>query len=299
MSDNTNLNKAFTAKNDEFYTSREYVDQIIDFMKDYLKGKKVYCNCDMPWSEFTKAFIDRYHELGLVGLKCTGMDGKDFRGTLTEYDGKEVRYSKLEWSGSFNSYECVDILNDWCDVCISNPPFSIIKDYYTVLKQSGKDFLFISPMNVAHYKSFVDDYISGNIHYIYSDFFFKKASTFLSDNSVKYVRNQLCTNISEIVRYRTYKLYKKFNDSFKYLDQTYKGEKILNINKSSDIPVDYPGYMAIPITNMITINLKKRFDVFGLVQRPITESDPSIDGKRIYERLIIRNKHCDGKQIEL
>ena len=299
MSDNTNFTRSRRLKDDEFYTPRAYVDQIIDFMKDYLKGKKVYCNCDMQWSEFTNAFIERYDELGLAGLKCTGMDGKDFRGTLTEYDGKEVRYSKLQWSGSFNSYECVDLLNNWCDVCISNPPFSIIKDYYAVLKQSGKDFLFIAPLHIAHYRGFIEDYIDESINYIYSDFFFDKASEFVCGNIVKNVRNQLATNVAELVKYKSYKLCKKFNDSYKYLDQTYKGEKILNIDKSSDIPVDYSGYMAVPITNMITMNLRKRFEIIGLVGRPITESDPSIDGKPIYERLIIRNNHCDGNPIEL
>lgn len=299
MSDNTNLNKALAARNDEFYTPREYVDQIIDFMKDYLRGKKVYCNCDMPWSEFTKAFIERYKELGLAGLKCTGVDQNDFSGTLTEYDGKEVKYIKLLWSGSFDSYECTDILNNWADVCISNPPFSIIKNYYNVLKQSGKDFVFISPLNVLHYKGFVEDYVSGKISYIYSDFFFRNASEFVCGNEKKNVRNQLCTNIKELSRYKQYRLSKKLDDGFMYLDQTYMGERILNVDKSSDIPVDYAGYMAVPITNMVTIDLKKKFDVIGLVERPITESDPSIDGKIIYERLIIRNKHCDGKPIEL
>ncbi len=298
MSDNKNLNKAIAARNDEFYTPRAYVDQILDYMKDYLRGKKVYCNCDMPWSEFTKALIERYDELGLAGLKCTGMDGKDFRGTLTEYDGKEVRYSKLEWSGSFNSYECVDILNNWCDVCISNPPFSLIKDYYTVLKQSGKDFVFISPLNIVHYKCFINDYIDNSIHYIYSDFFFDKASTFLSGNVVKNVSNQLATNIPELVRYRSHKLCKKFDDSFKYLDQTYKGEKILNVDKSRDIPVDYSGYMAVPITSIVIMNLRKRFEVIGLV-RYETDSDATIDGKNIFHRLIIRNKQCDGKPVIL
>lgn len=298
MSDNTNLNKANAAKNDEFYTPRAYVDQIIDFMKDYLKGKKVYCNCDMPWSAFVNAFIERYDELGLAGLKCTGMDGKDFHGTLTEYDGKEVRYSKLQWSGSFDSYECVDILNNWCDVCISNPPFSIKTKYYNIMKYSFKKFLFIAPMNIMCCKQLLSDYIEGKVNFVYSDFFFDNAAEFISGNDIKIVKNVLCTNIDELISYRLHKLTRKLDASYKFLDQEFEGKPVLNIDRSDFIPVDYAGYMAIPVTPMATTDLRKRFRVYGSV-RDLTGSNPSIDGKNIFERIIVRNRNCDSKPVIL
>lgn len=143
---------------DEYYTKYVIVDLLIDIITEVnpeaFRGKTVYCNCDTQESNIVKCFRNRFEELGMKKLVATGMSCTDWHGTKYEYDGKEEKVTALDWSGSFNSYECRAILDD-CDIAFTNPPFSQITEYVDTVVKSGKKFVcFMSNINVTYEKIF-------------------------------------------------------------------------------------------------------------------------------------------------
>lgn len=127
---------------DEFYTTPEVVEGMFKYLvPGQLKGKRVYCNCDEPWSEIYGFLKRKYSEFGLAGLIATGMP-KTGRGVKAEYDGKDERISEMDGDGSCYSDESLEILSK-CDVVATNPPFSNFGKFAELLDKSGKDFLII------------------------------------------------------------------------------------------------------------------------------------------------------------
>ena len=125
---NSNLNKAKAAKNDEFYTRYEDIEKEVINYTDHLKGKIIYCPCDdYRWSNFVKYFKDNFNKLELKGLVATNYDiGKG--AWKYEYDGSTENIQRLEGDGDFRSEECTKI-KDSCDIVITNPPFSLFRDF--------------------------------------------------------------------------------------------------------------------------------------------------------------------------
>lgn len=128
MSKNENLHKAKAAKNDEFYTRIEDIEAEMAHYKEHLRGKIVYCPCDdWRWSNFVKYFKEHFHELGLRGLVATNYDIGDGAWKY-EYDGVREDVRRLEGNGDFRSEECTRF-KDACDIVITNPPFSLFKEF--------------------------------------------------------------------------------------------------------------------------------------------------------------------------
>lgn len=127
---------------DEFYTTPEAAAAMFRYLvPGQLKGKRVYCNCDEPWSEIYGFLKRKYSEFGLAGLLAAGMP-KTGRGVKAEYDGKDERISEMDGDGSCYSDESLEILSK-CDVVATNPPFSNFRKFTELLNGSGKDFLII------------------------------------------------------------------------------------------------------------------------------------------------------------
>lgn len=128
MSKNSNLHQAKKAKNDEFYTQYEDIEKELVHYKDELAGKWVYCPCDdYRWSNFVKYFKDNYEELKLKHLTATNYDIGD-GAYRYDYNGKEETITRLENNGDFRSEECTKI-KDECDIVITNPAFSLFRDF--------------------------------------------------------------------------------------------------------------------------------------------------------------------------
>ena len=188
---NDNLHKAKTAKNDEFYTTKESIETELKHYWDHFRGKIIYCNCDDPYeSEFFKYFMIRFNLLGLKGLYATCYEGSqvsqhqlqvfddnDYKGTpykieiyqkdidelLAENDDtlsqdtiqlyikKHNKAERLEGDGSFDSPECIGLLKK-ADIICSNPPFSRFRDYCEVLQSFHKQFIIWGNNNAITYK---------------------------------------------------------------------------------------------------------------------------------------------------
>ena len=125
---NEHLHKAKKAKNDEYYTRLEDIEKEVSHYKDQLEGKWVYSPCDdYRWSQFTKYFTENFHDLGLSHYTATCYDIGDGAWRY-DYDGETETVTKLEGNGDFRSEECTEIMKD-CDIVITNPPFSLFRDF--------------------------------------------------------------------------------------------------------------------------------------------------------------------------
>ena len=153
---NSNLHAAKVAKNDEFYTRFEDINFEINLVehgyRPFFKDKVVYCNCDDPEeSNFWKFFKARFNGLKLKKLISTHYDQEGKSSYKLEYDGERVTKSELDGNGDFRSPECVELLKE-SDVVVTNPPFSLFREFVALLMKYEKKFAIIGNMNAITYK---------------------------------------------------------------------------------------------------------------------------------------------------
>ena len=154
---NTNLNKARREKNDEFYTQLRDIETemqaYLDYDPDVFRGKTLLLPCDDPtWSNFTKYFAERFESLGLKKLISTSYTVDGGHGKVFVLDGEnELRWEYLQGDGDFRSAE-VTALRDEADMVITNPPFSLFREFMSWLKEGDVLFSVIGNMNAITYK---------------------------------------------------------------------------------------------------------------------------------------------------
>lgn len=265
MAGNKQLGHAKATKNDEFYTEYSTISNEVGHYRDQFKGKIVYCNCDDPtWSNFWKYFHSNFASLGLKKLIATHYakdsqpsyamiyeGGDDFNmdaGRTVEIIGNDD-YT----AGDFRSDACLKFLQE-CDICCTNPPFSLVALFLPMLAASGKNFLVLSPMTALHYKE-VFPLIKNNkawLGYSYPKTFIQP------DGSVKKFGNIFwCTNMDTNKRHNgLWHLNGKFDPSqaHQYYHEheskygTYYNFDGIDVSSIDDIPIDYEGYMGVPDT---------------------------------------------------
>lgn len=156
MAANANLHKAKDAKNDEFYTQLTDVSKELMHYKQHFKGKTVLCNCDDPtWSAFWKYFHLNFSVLGLKKLISTHYDKNEptYKMEYTGGDDNDIEVgvkTPLEGNGDFRNQECLDLLDE-ADIVVTNPPFSLFREYVAVLMEHEKKFLIIGSLNAVKY----------------------------------------------------------------------------------------------------------------------------------------------------
>ena len=156
---NTNLHKAKQAKNDEFYTQLTDVEKELRHYKNHFKDKIIFCNCDDPtWSAFWEYFHLNFAELGLKKLISTHYDAKEKTYKLEYTGGNDndttvgVKTDLLQ-NGDFRSEECIELLKE-ADIVVTNPPFSLFREYIEQLEKYNKKFIIIGNKNAITYKEF-------------------------------------------------------------------------------------------------------------------------------------------------
>lgn len=156
MQKTNNLKLAKANKNDEFYTLLEDIEKEILHHEDYVKqfnGKIIYCNCDNPeWSNFFFFFKSHFHEFGLKKLISTYLDDGDIS-YKTEFDGINIVRTKLSGNGDFRSDECIKILKN-ADIVCTNPPFSLFRQFVSLLTKYNKKFIIIGAKSAIAYRDF-------------------------------------------------------------------------------------------------------------------------------------------------
>lgn len=312
---NKNLHDAKAAKKDEFYTRIEDISNELRHYRDFFRGKSVLCNCDDPYeSNFFKYFALNFNSWGLRRLTATCYDGSPVAGSelrlpfdvetaqakkrtahkivITEVpdingDGavdladvdllirnRANVLTRLSGNGDFRSPECVAMLRE-ADVVVTNPPFSLFREYLAQLIEYDKKFLIIGSQNNVTYKDVFLllmqnkvwlGYNSGEMAFRVPQNYEARDTRYWQDETGQKWRSMgnisWYTNIDHKKRHEELDLYKKFNEE-EY--QSFDNYNAININKVADIPYDYDGIMGVPITFMDKYN-PDQFEILGLTQ---------------------------------
>ena len=285
----TNLNKAKKAKNDEFYTLYSDVEKELAHYQQHFKGKIVYCNCDNPeWSAFWRYFHINFSAMGLKKLIAT------YKGTPTykmEYTGGVGLRTPLKDDGDFRSQECLDILKA-ADIVVTNPPFSLFREYVAQLMEYGKKFIIIGSKNAITYKEFFPLLKDNKVWIGYNSVndFQQPDGSFKKFGNIGWF-----TNLGIKKRHEKIVLRKKYTPE-EY--PTYDNYEAINVNKTAEIPSDYDGVMGVPISFLDKYN-PNQFEIVGWSRhtdlnmdgknkKKGTCNDALIGGKLVYRRILIR-----------
>ena len=229
MRNNGNLHKAKAAKNDEFYTRLEDIEKELKHYTEHFKGKVVYCNCDdANRSNFFKYFSTNFQKLGLKKLITSGLKDNG-TGVVAIQKGDDIDI--YDGNGDFRSEECIEFLKE-ADIVVTNPPFSLFREYVAQLMQYGKKFLIIGNMNVITYKE-IFPYIKNNELWLG----ITSVKDFIQPNGEIKKFGNICwfTNLEHKKRNEELILYKSYSPTEYQKFDNYFG---FNVDKVTDIPVD-------------------------------------------------------------
>lgn len=323
---NTSLHKAKDSKNDEFYTELSDIEKELRHYKEHFMNKVVYCNCDDPRvSNFFHYFSYNFERLGLKKLIATCYKNQDMdlfsnndseQAIYLEYygdknsnnipDPTEIGVKKLKGDGDFRSKECIELLKQ-SDIVVTNPPFSLFREYVAQLVEYNKKFLIIGNQNNFTYKD-IFKLIKENKIWAGIDnggtkwFKVPPHYNIQTETRIKNVDGQKYfsmgsvywfTNLDTKKRHEDIILYKTYYGNEKDYP-TYDNYDAINVNKVSDIPADYGGLMGVPITFIDKYN-PEQFEIIGIDRVLVEESTGKvsrfrISGKEIYARVVIRNR---------
>ena len=313
-SSNTSLGKAKDTKNDEFYTRFDDIQAELNFYKDQFKGKVIYCNCDDPAeSAFIDFFKLNFDYLGikkLIGTRYQKSNlflfadparrsGYRLEITAKNKDDKKPVKINLKGDGDFRSPECIELLQE-ADIVITNPPFSLFREYVAQLMKYNKKFLIIGNDNAIKYKGIFELIKENKIWLGYTrakEFYKPDGSTQKFGNVGWYTNLDVKKRHEELFLYKTYKDNKKDYPKYDNYDA-------IEVSKVKNIPMDYEGSMGVPITFLDKHN-PGQFDIIDLLNRYTlldtqrTNEDVrarhshacNIDGKAVYSRIVIKRKN--------
>ena len=301
---NTNLRKAAKVKNDEFYTQYEDIENEVMKYRKQFKDKIVYLPCDDPAekkSEFWSFFVNNFDAFGLKKLIATHFDenGRAYKIWIDNdlnndgwIDDADALQEDLKGNGDFRSEECVEILKE-CDIICTNPPFSLFRELIDLIMTHNKQFLIIGNKNAYAYKEIFTLIKNNKIWTGYN-----AVHNFIQpDGNIKKFGNiGWFTNLQSKKRNEELILTKTYNEiDFPYLDNY----NAINVGKVVNIPKDFDGYMAVPITFIDKYN-PNQFEIFGItntgeknpgIRLPNTaHGRPLLNGKELYIRILIRKK---------
>ncbi len=288
---NKNLNAAKEAKKDEFYTQLEDINNELRHYREHFRGKTVLCNCDDPRvSSFFTYFAYNFEFLGLKRLittcyKSQNMDlfsqNKSEQAIYLIYDGdkngnnvpdpEEIGIHPLKGDGDFRSHECIELLKQ-ADIVVTNPPFSLFREYVAQLMKYEKKFLIIGHQNAIHYKEIFPLIMNNKLWLGYG--FKGGAGHFISnyedratagDHKAGMIRVSgvhWFTNLEIKKRHEDLILYKCYNPE-EY--PRYANYDAIEVSKTAEIPCDYDGVMGVPTTFLDKYN-PDQFEILGLAE---------------------------------
>ena len=296
MAKNSNLHNAKTAKNDEFYTQLTDIEKELKHYKKHFEGKVVYCNCDdVRWSNFFKYFSMNFEHLGLKKLICTAYN-ENGQGIVYEYNGdlngnrivddEEIEVKYLEGNGDFRSAECIEILKQ-ADIVVTNPPFSLFREYVAQLMEYGKQFLIIGNGNAVTYKE-IFPLIKENKLWLGQN---TKGGTRKGNSLVfttpnkkeKQASSWWYTNMDCQRHNQHLDLYKTYNET-DY--PKYDNYDAIEVSKSCDVPMNYNGIMGVPIS-FLMFHCPTQFEIVKF-RKGDDNKDLSVNGKCPYFRILIK-----------
>ena len=280
MSANSNLHRAKDKKNDEFYTQLPDIENELKHYREHFKDKVVFCNCDDPErSNFWQFFSLQFEFLGLKKLIATHFEDEKQSYKLEMWRDEAGVHSgikTLQQNGDFRSPESIELLKE-ADIVVTNPPFSLFREYIAQLMEYDKKFLIIGNKNAITYKEFFPLLKDNKVWIGYNN-----VKEFRQpDGSMKKFGNiGWYTNLDIKKRHEELVLYKKYTPE-EY--PKYDNYDAINVDKVSDIPIDYDGVMGVPITFLDKYN-PEQFEIMGITCRGYSpEYRTKLYDKKIYE----------------
>lgn len=317
MAGNSGLSNATKAKKDEFYTQLTDIENEMRYYRAHFKGKTVFCNCDDPFeSNFFKYFVLNFNKLELKKLIATcyatspianqqltlfdviggeeenrdkpykaivttvydktGDGGVDMFDVAELFKSGENELTELAGDGDFRSKECLELLDE-ADIVVTNPPFSLFRDYVATLMEHKKKFIIIGNVNAITYKEVFPlimnnkIWIGASIHsgdrafYVPDDYPLNASGCGVDADGRKFIRVKgvrWWTNIDYRQRHEELILVKKYSPENYSSYDNYDG---INVDATSDIPCDYAGMMGVPITFLDKYS-PDQFEILGVTQ---------------------------------
>jgi hypothetical protein len=293
-SKNNNLRNAKKVKKDEFYTQLSDIEKELKYYKNAFKNKVVYCNCDDPRvSNFFHYFSYNFEKLGLKKLITTCYKSQEMdlfsensseRAIYLEYDGdknnnnvpdvEEIGVNYLEGDGDFRSKESIELLKQ-ADIVVTNPPFSLFREYVAQLVEYDKKFLIIGNINALTYRDIFKLikenklWLGASIHSgdrefgVPDDYPLNAAGSRVDEEGNKFIRVKgvrWFSNLDYSERYEDLILYKDYNEE-DY--PKYENFDAINVDKTKEIPANYEGAIGVPITFLDKYN-PDQFEIIGL-----------------------------------
>ena len=344
MAGNKGLRSADKAKQDEFYTNLHDIENEIKHYRKDFEGKVVLCNCDDPYeSNFFKYFAVNFNFLKLKKLIATCYDGSAVAGTqlsifdlFEETDKKSYKVEiteikdlnndgcvdlfdvelllkqegvvkKLNGNGDFRSEECIELLKE-ADIVVTNPPFSLFREYVTQLVDYKKKFIIIGNTNALTYKEIFSLFKEDKIRTGYTNFnvgmFFVVPEWYEKYHHIDTAGRKIArvstscwfTNLDVKKHHEDLVLFKRYNPE-EY--PKYDDYDAINIDTYKDIPCDYDGEMGVPITFLDKYNPEQFEIIDGIGRYSILSNEETkkagkylsmINGKALYFRVIIKRK---------
>lgn len=351
MADNKSLHNALKAKKDEFYTQLDDIANELKHYKKHFAGKTIFCNCDDPYeSNFFKYFAMNFNVFGLKKLICTCWDGSPITGKELDLFGgefddtgrsriaykleltetpdltgngavtledvqlllKQKKPELLKGNGDFRSDECIELLKE-ADIVITNPPFSLFREYVAQLEKYKKKYLIIGNQNAIANKDIFPlikenklwlgyGFKGGATHFIshYEDV---ATASNHKEGMIRVSGVVWFTNLDHNKRHEPIDLYKKYSPE-EY--PKYDNYDAINVDKTADIPLDYDGVMGVPVT-FFDKYCPEQFEIIGMaagnsracrfyydvpyVQHPEDRGGCAVlNNKRQYTRILIRRR---------
>ena len=335
-SSNKNLHKASKAKKDEFYTQLIDIEKELKHYKEQFRGKVVYCNCDDPFeSNFFKYFAANFNAMGLKKLITTSYTKSPIAGgqlplfevkglkpkgkepfkielnevSDTDADGA-VELTDVKWllkndaniatslkgDGDFRSNECIELLKQ-ADIVVTNPPFSLFREYVAQLVEYEKKFLIIGNTNALTYKEIFKLIKDNKLRTGYTNFnvgmFFVVPNDWEQFHHIDGTGKKIArvstscwfTNMEVEKHKQDITLYKKYTPE-EY--PKYDNYNAINVDTYTDIPYDYKGVIGVPITFVDKYN-PEQFEIIKF-RKGDDDKDLAINGKYTYFRILIKSK---------
>jgi len=315
---NKNLRSAKASKTDEFYTQLSDIEKELKHYTAHLKGKTILCNCDDPRvSNFFHYFSFNFEKLGLKKLIATCYknqnadlfsDNKSEKAIYLEYTGdkngnnvpdpEEIGIKHLKGDGDFRSRECIELLDE-ADIVVTNPPFSLFREFVSQLIEHKKKFIIVGSLNAITYKEIFKQIKDNNLWLGYGfsagNAYFKtphvkdfaKGVYDVQTGLVKFRNVAWFTNLDIQKRHEDLVLFRLYNP---HDYPKYDNFDAINVDKIQDIPADYTGIMGVPITFLDKYN-PSQFEIIGNeYDLNIPKGRGYIKGKRIYSRVFIKSK---------
>jgi hypothetical protein len=288
---NVSLGKAQIAKEDEFYTQLPDIERELKHYRKHFKGKVVYCNCDDPRvSNFFHYLSYNFEKLGLKKLVATCYKSQDMdlfsqnaseQAIYLEYDGDrngnnvpnpdEIGIKPLMGDGDFRSPESIDLLKQ-ADIVVTNPPFSLFREYVAQLMEYDKKFLIVGNMNAVTYrdifrlikdgKMWLGNH-SGDMKFMVPDYYAPRSTRFWVDDNGQKWRSlgNACwfTNLDFAARHEDLILYRQYSPE---AYPTYVNYNAIDVGSFKDIPQDYDGVMGVPVTLLGSLS-PEQFEIIG------------------------------------